>query len=261
MKRRQFLAASVLTGAAASVSVLSQDTQGQRQYYELIRYQVATNAGRGRLEAYWENAAIPAFNRLGIRPIGVFRPKFGTHGLDVYVLIPHPSLESFATAWDRIAEDAAYQAAGQEFLETAMNNPLYYRFETSLLHAFANMPELDIADHVKGKSGRLFEMRIYESHSREKAKRKIEMFNEAGEIELFKQTGLNPVLFGETLAGEKMPNLTYMLVFESMEEHDKAWDTFRNSEGWTNMKDLPRYKDTVSSVTDIILSPAGCSQM
>lgn len=259
MKRREFLAASAF--AATGVSALAQESKRDRLYYEWIRYNVTTNADRGNLEAYWENAAIPAFNRLGIRPIGVFRPKFGAHGLDLYVLIPHPTLESFATAWDRIAKDAAYQAAGAEFLDAPLNDPLYYRFETSLLHAFTHLPMLEIPEHIQGKGSRFYEVRIYESHSREKAKLKTEMFNEGGEIDLFKKTGLNPVMFGETLAGEKMPNLVYILGFESMEEHGKAWDTFRNSEGWANMKDLPRYKDTVSSVTDIILSPAGCSQM
>jgi len=72
---------------------------------------------------------------------------------------------------------------------------------------------------------------------------------------------LNPVLFGETLAAEKMPNLTYILGFENMAEHDKAWDTFGVSDGWAKLKVNPRYKDTVSSVTDIIYTPAGCSQM
>ncbi len=260
MKRREFLAVSVL-GAATSVSALAQESKGNRLYFEFIRYQVTNNADRGKLEAYWENAAIPAFNRLGIRPIGVFRSKFGTHGLDLYALIPHPSLESFATAWERIAEDAAYQAAGAEFLNAPMDDPLYYRFETSLLHAFTHLPTLEIPKHIEGKNGRLYQVRIYESHSREKAKLKIEMFNKGGEIALFKETGLNPVMFGETLAGEKMPNLVYILGFENMQEHDKAWDTFRNSDGWANMKDLPRYKNTVSSVTDFILTPAGCSQM
>ena len=87
------------------------------------------------------------------------------------------------------------------------------------------------------------------------------MFNEGGEIALFRKTGLHPVIFAETLAGNKMPNLTYILGFENMEEHDRNWDNFRTSAGWQKMKNIARYKDTVSSVTDIILRPASCSQM
>lgn len=258
MNRRQFIAASAATAAAAGIPAVAGEKK--QMYYEFIRCEVTSNALRSRFEKYWREAAIPALNRLGISPVGVFRPKYGAHGLDYYILIPHASLESFETAWDKVAQDSAYQAA-KELIDPPMDNPLYYRTQTTLLKAFTHLPTLDIPEHIKDKKGRLYEVRVYESHNRHKAKLKVEMFNEGGEIALFKETGLNPVMFGETLAGDKMPNLTYILGFGSMEEHDKAWDTFRNSDGWAKMKVNPRYKDTVSSVTDFILSPTGFSQI
>jgi hypothetical protein len=163
--------------------------------------------------------------------------------------------------WDKIAMDQTYVEAGKEYINTSMNDPLYYRFETSLLHAFSHMPKPEIPPHIKDKSSRIFELRNYESHNRHKAKLKIEMFNQGGEIALFRETGLHPVIFAETLAGPKMPNLVYMLGFENIEERDKNWNTFVTSDGWKNMKDNPRFADTVSSVTDIILRPSSCSQM
>ena len=259
MKRREFLSASVVAGLASAVPAFSKEFE--QMYFEFSRYQVVNNAAKTKFESYWETAAIPALNRIGIKPVGLFRARYGSHGLDYYVLLPHKSFESFETAWDKIAGDPDYQEAGKDLFDPPMNEPLYYRCQTSLLKAFKELPKLEIADHVKKADGRLFEVRIYESHNRHKAKLKVEMFNEGGEIALFKETGLNPVMFGETLAGDKMPNLTYILGFESIQEHDRAWDTFRTSEGWSKLKVNPRYKDTVSSVTDIILSPAGCSQM
>lgn len=258
MKRRQFIAASMLAGASAAVPAMAQK---QQQYYEFSKYKMLNNTAKGRFERFWEQAAIPALNRQGIQPVGLFRSQFGSHGLDYYVLIPHPSLESFASTWEKISTDSQYQTDAKPYSEPAMSDPLYYRYETGLLKAFSNMPVLELPDHIKGKPGRLFEVRIYESHNRDKARLKIEMFNQGGEIALFKETGLNPVMFGETLAGEKMPNLTYILGFADIEERNKAWDTFRNSSGWAVMKENPRYADTVSSVTDYILSPAGCSQI
>jgi hypothetical protein len=259
MKRREFLAASIAAGAVSAIPAAAQSSE--QLYYEFSRYELVSNAARKNFETFWEKAAIPAFNRLGIKPIGLFRSKYGSHGLDYYVLVPHPSLASFETAWDKIAADADYQSAGKGLIDPAMNEPLYYRCETSLMKAFKELPRLEIADHVKSAQDRLFELRIYESHNRHKGKLKVEMFNEGGEIALFQEMGLNPVMFGETLAGPNMPNLTYILGFESIEEHDKAWDTFRTSDGWSKMKVNPRYADTVSSVTDIILSPAQCSQI
>ncbi len=260
MDRRKFMAASVAAGTGA-VLTAEAAANSERCFYELIRVEVVNNAQKGPLEKYWGEAAIPALNRLGISPVGVLKSKYGTHGLDYFILIPHPGIDSFLTAWDKLAEDKEYLEKGKDFLQAKMGSPSYYRCSASLLHAFTHLPKLEMPEKLKSVGGRIFEIRIYESHSREKAQLKIEMFNEGGEIQVFKDTGLNPVMFGETLAGEKMPNLTYMLAFKDMAERDASWKTFVESDGWNRLKNLPRYKDTVSSVTDVILSPASCSQI
>ena len=87
------------------------------------------------------------------------------------------------------------------------------------------------------------------------------MFNAGGEIQVFRDTGLTPVFFGETVFGQLMPNLSYMLAFKDMETRNKNWDIFRVSDGWVAIKDLEEYKDTVSNITDIIMRPAKCSQI
>lgn len=259
MKRREFLTASLAAGAVLNIPAAAQSES--QCYFEFIRYQAVNNSLLGQLEKYWEHAAIPAFNRIGIEPVGVFRSKYGSHGCDMYVLLPHKNLESFESSWEKISQDETYKKNGAEFLDPDIKNPLYYRYETSLLKAYSQMPTLKVPDHIANKKGRIFEVRIYESHSRHKAKLKVEMFNQGGEIALFRETGLHPVMFAETLAGNKMPNLIYILGFESMTERDQNWNTFGSSEGWQKMKSNPRYSDTVSSVTDIILSPASCSQI
>jgi hypothetical protein len=87
------------------------------------------------------------------------------------------------------------------------------RVESSLLAAFEGMPKMEVPAATAGNKPRIFELRTYESHSKKANKKKIEMFNK-GEIAIFRRTGLQPVFFGETLIGTKMPNLTYLLVFE-----------------------------------------------
>jgi len=93
------------------------------------------------------------------------------------------------------------------------------------------------------------------------AKKKIEMFNEGGEIAIFKKTGLQPVFFGETIIGPKLPNLTYMLVFDDMAMRDERWGTFGGDPDWKKLRANPAYKDAVSNTTDIILRPAQYSQI
>jgi len=92
-------------------------------------------------------------------------------------------------------------------------------------------------------------------------KKKVEMFNTGGEIAIFRHTGLDPVFFGQSLVGTRLPNLTYMLGFDDMDSKEKSWDRFRNDPGWKKLKAEPYYKDTVSKVTNILLRPALCSQI
>jgi hypothetical protein len=58
-----------------------------------------------------------------------------------------------------------------------------------------------------------------------------------------------------------MPNLTYMLVFDDMAGRDMNWKVFVNSPEWKELSGDIQYKDTVSNISDIILSPASCSQI
>jgi hypothetical protein len=70
------------------------------------------------------------------------------------------------------------------------------------------------------------------------------MFNAGGEIEIFNQTGLTPVFFGEALVGTRLPNLTYMLTFDNMEARDRNWKQFGSHPDWVKLKDQPEYVDT-----------------
>ena len=244
------------------LSITAANAQKAEQvYFEVVRYQVINDSQMTKIEDYWKQAAIPALNRLGIERVGVFKPQYGAHGLDLLVIIPHQNIQSYTQTWDKLATDAEYQKAGASFIHRPKNEPVFFRYSTSLLKAFSHMPTIEIPQHINGKSQRIFEMRTYESHSKHDAKMKIEMFNEGGEIALFRETGLHPVLFGETIAGDDMPNLVYLLGFESLTERDKNWGKFVQSEGWQNMKDIPKYKDTVSAITDVILKPTAYSQM
>ena len=173
------------------------------------------------------------------------------------MLVPHPDVGSFLTVWDALEEDSEYLAVA----DSAIKNPLYKRMEISLMEAFSHMPRVEIPPAIAGKSGRIFELRTYEAHNRPKLTRKIEMFNEGGEIQIFRDTGLHPVFFGKMLAGPNMPNLTYMLGFESMEQRDENWQRFIKSDAWIAIKDLDRYKDTVSVITDTIYRPMGYSEV
>ncbi len=260
MKRREFIAASCLAGLAPlGGAAAAQDSTegGGKQYFELRLVRLASKEKQKGLVDFLGDAAIPAMNRLGIGPVGVFS-DLEDESQDVYILMPHKSLESVATMTAQLGADDAFRQAGADFLDAPHDDPAYDRIESSLMIAFDGMPK--VATPAKGDK-RVFQLRIYESHSIAIGQRKIEMFNDGGELEIFDRTGLTPVFFGETLIGSKMPNLTYMLGFDTMEAGKEAWAKFLKDPGWEKLKTDPYYKNTVSNITNLFLRPAACSQI
>ena len=262
MKRRNFLAGlgPLAVAPFGSFANIQRTNEDEGQYLEWIKYSLPTGTNKSRTEKYYQEAAIPALNKLGIQNIGVFNVMYGHKEPSLYVLIPHDSLDSLMTYQQKLLSDNTYVQAAKDFLESSISSPAYLRLEKGLMKAFKGMPRIEPAIDTVGEQ-RIFELRIYESHNYIKAQKKIDMFNEADEIQIFRSTGLTPVFFGETLFGDLMPNLQYLLVFKDMNDRDKSWNTFRNSPEWAAIKDLEAYKDTVSNISDIILRPAKCSQI
>ena len=262
MKRRNFLAGlgPLAIVPMASIAQTEQTQAKDSQYFEWIKYTLPTGSNKKRTEDYYKEAAIPALNKLGIEHVGIFNVMYGGNAPSLYVLIPHNDIESVMSYQQKLLENKKYVSAGKDFLESSISNPAYVRVERSLMRAFDGMPKVEPALKSVGKK-RILEVRIYESHNYIKGQKKIDMFNNAGEIQIFRDTGLTPVFFGETIFGQLMPNLTYMLAFKDMNDRDKNWDKFRTSDGWAAIKDLEEYKETVSNITDIIMRPAGCSQI
>jgi hypothetical protein len=58
-----------------------------------------------------------------------------------------------------------------------------------------------------------------------------------------------------------VPNLTYMLGFDNEDAQKKAWSAFGKHPTWIRIRKLPKYQDTVSRISNIILKPAACSQI
>jgi len=228
-----------------------------RDYYELRRYEIETDAQKADFDAFAKDAAIPALNRSGIDPVGVFYPWEDLS--PIYVLLRHKSLASVAQLTQRLSEDEEFLRKGADFLDAPADKPAYKRMEVQLMVSFEGMKKLETP--IKSP-GRVLQLRTYESPSVKTGQKKIEMFNTA-EIDIFRKTGLHPVFFGETLAGDKMPNLTYMLVFNDMNERKANWKRFGSDPQWRALRAIPEYADKriLCGITNLYLKPAGYSQI
>ncbi len=265
MKRREFLKSSVAAAGVGTMAAVINSSGAEknkgaaREFYELRRYHLRRGPKQKLFDEFYEHAAIPAMGRAGLGPIGVFSVMVGPDSPTMYVLIPHASPESVVTANDRVRSDPEYHRAGAEFINAPATDPAYVRVESSLMAAIAGVPKVEVP---RANPGRIFELRTYESHSKQANKKKIEMFN-TGELAIFRRTGLQPVFFGETLIGSRMPNLTYMLTFEDMAAREKNWKTFVGDPEWKKLSTTPGYTDPeiVSNISNLFLRPMGYSQI
>jgi hypothetical protein len=264
MKRRSFVKSSLITtlsGALVPQIGMSKEKPKNdgREFYELRVYSLKNELQQKLVEDYFKDAFIPALNRIGNKNIGVFTELKPDGQTKLYALIPYSTWDDFLTVQDKLAADKTYLENGSAYLNAPATEPAYERIESSLLKAFSHHPKL----HVPQTSPRIFELRRYEHASESAGKKKLEMFNDAGEIDIFKHLGFNPVFFGETLIGELRPNLIYMVTFDDMAAHGNHWKAFGSDPEWKKISTIPDYADTklVSRITSTFLSPAGCSQI
>lgn len=250
--------ASSILAAFLFVLALNASAADTRQYYELRVYTTKSEDQQKRIDDYWQNAAVPAFNRLGFEPIGVFTEFDDSPTNKIYVLIPADSLEAFDEIPEKLAADSVYQKAAADFLNAPKTNAAYERFEVSLLSAFDGMKRMSLPPADKRPN--VFELRTYLSPSEDKGLNKIKMF-QSGEIDVMKEVGLAPIFYSRIVAGPQMPGLIYMTCGQNLDEHKKHWQGFSSAPVWKNLQADPQYKDNVSTIIKVILKRTSASQI
>src|SRR6266478_6058597 len=269
MERRKFLVSSLAASALAvttpgSYAAAAQGAmQGKgREFYQLRRYHLNSGPQRKLCDDFFRDALIPALNRLSISPVGVFDLSIGPETPTIYVLMPSLSAEALATVETRLAQDAEYMKAGAPFMNAPAKEPSFDRIESSFLQAFEKWPRLVLPAATAKNGPRVFEIRIYEGATDQDHKRKVEMM-QSGEAEIFTTAGVEQVFYSDTLVGTRLPNLTYMLAFDSLADRDKKWAAFRASDDWKAYSTQPRYafETIVSNITNVILAPTPYSQI
>jgi hypothetical protein len=264
MDRRKFLAA----GAAAAAASVAHASQTQtpaartREYYQLRRYSLRTSPQTGIVQKYFADALIPALSRRGMGPVGAFSLDIGPETPTYYLLIPSTSPESLLTLDLQLSLDSEFQKSAEAFWAAPATAPAFERVDAQLMVAFEGYPKLTPPPTTATKSKRLFQMRTYESPSNRDHVRKVEMFN-AGEFDIFKAAGFSNVFFGDTIIGQRMPQLTYMLSFPDLATMDACWKAFRDNPDWKKLSTDQKYafEPIVSNITNLVLSPLGCSQI
>lgn len=254
MTRRKFAGAAAAATAGLAQSAAAQSKAPAVFELRYFRLRNSQDQQRQRTADFLRDAVMPAAKRAGIGTLGFFTTAVGPDMPSILMVSSHASLAAFEAATGKLGADKEYAQA----LEAFANVPGlgYMRMETSLLRAFDGMPQIEVPPADEQRPARVFELRIYESNNSVSLRKKIGMF-ENGEIAIFRKTGLLPVFFGHTIAGPRMPNLTYMLAFDDLAAREKNWRAFVTSPEWKKLSATPGLSDAevVSNISSSILSP------
>jgi len=261
MKRRDFLTTgSAGLVAMATTTAFAADEPATQGFIEVRKYTVENADKRAGLVTVLDKALIPALNRQGIKPVGVLipAPSETEFANNVFVVFPHKTMESFVNVSAKLLADAEYMKDAAPIFKTTSKDPVYTDCETCLLQGFPTMPTVEVP--ALGPN-RVFQLRHYRSFNIERNAAKIRMFDVGGELPLFREVKMNPIFFGDVIAGTLMPALLYMIGFPSMEAQAEAWRTFGAHPKWREIRGLPEYADTATKIVNVLLNPSPGSQI
>jgi hypothetical protein len=234
----------------------------KREYYEIKLYRLSTNDQVKKVEDFLRDAYLPALHRAGIAKVGVFHPRGNDTAVDkrVYLFIPVKTLDKVAVVEDLMVTDPELIQAGDSYWNAAFNAPVFNRIETIILKAFPLMPTWNVPNLTGNKTDRVYELRSYEGPTERLYRQKVKMFNEGGEIALFKRLNFNAVFYSEVVAGSHQPNLMYMTSFNNWADREEHWKAFSSSPEWTVLKAAPQYLNSVSKNEQVYLNPTEFSE-
>lgn len=236
----------------------------EREWIDLKRYVCGSVEQRDTLMALFDQALIPALNRQGAKKVGVFwadntlNKNMTNFNTTVFVLAAFTELQKAIDMERHLLADPVYMKDAAALFTAPVKKPMYESCSSDLFQAFATCPSVV---QVSTAPERVFQLRIYNSYTPERNAKKIAMFEAGGEIGIFRACGMPPVFFGEAIAGQYLPNLTYLLAFDSLEAKEAAWKKFMGHPDWLALKADKQYKDTATKIQNIILKPSKGSQL
>lgn len=260
MTRRKFVPAA----AAAAALGQSQDQAKKKPcVYELriVHQRNTPENQRQRMTDLLRDATLPALQKYGAGPVGFFSSTIAPGGPFTVALISYSSLAAMEEIRAKMNADAKYAKQIEVF--NTLPGLSYQRIDSTLLRGFPKTPEIEIPPGDPKRQARIFELRTYESNNSATLKRKIQMFEDGGEIAIFRKLGMQVVFFAETIVGQNMPSLTYMLGYDDLAARDAAWKAFGKDPDWIKLRGQAGLSDAeiVSNISNTFLSPLAFSQI
>ncbi len=207
---------------------------GERfKLYTLQNFYLKSGTQPARNHEFFSKAFLPALSEIHAGPKIVLEALVAPHMPQLALILGFRSLEEFQTVSRELWKQEKLQKAA-EVLESGPEPP-YEHCSMALLEATDYSPEI-VPLSPPPKTPRIFELRTYHSPTWRQLKALHERF--AGpEIKIFHRSGVHPVLYTTTVVGLNMPNLTYLIPFDSLAAREKAWAAFGADEEWKKVRE------------------------
>jgi len=227
-----------------------------RDYYLIQVYHCTTIKQIENIDVFLKKTFLPYLHQNGIEKVGVFAPLNNDTASDkkLYVWVPFKNIQKLDELDQKIEALDPMGNAAIIHLENADSSLPYTRIEKIITRAFKFQPQYETTSSLTKSSSRVYEYRSYESPTEDMHLRKVHMFNEGGEVTLFKNLNFNAIFYSKVIAGSSMPNLIYMTSFNNMEDRNAHWKSFGEAPLWKKISAAPEYLNTVNRNETVLMS-------
>jgi hypothetical protein len=230
MDRRDFLgavAAAPLTGAFAAQGT----TAKKPGYYVLQHYALQLGTQGTRLSEYLSKVYLPAVARAQGGPTLVLDAQFSERLPLVTVVEAFASIQEASSLRAKLQADKVF-VDGTDAWQTG-ERP-FESLSEELLEATAFVPAFGPVT-PSPKAPRVYELRVYQTHTQKELRGLVERFAEA-EYKILARAGSDPMMLGTTVFGPDKPNLTWMMAFDDMAARDKFTAAFNADPEWAALR-------------------------
>ena len=218
-------------GMGVAMSGAATDSK-RTAFYVMQSFLMKNGSQVPRIHEYLAKGGIPNIQKLHNGPIIALEALVAAHMPQVVLILGFESLEQLWSVHGRLIANEDWQTRHREW-----ESGPEAAFETQtnvLLQAAEYSPEIEVSREPR-KTPRVFELRVYHSPTSRQLAALHERF--AGpEIKIFHRSGIHPLFYSSTVFGESMPNLTYLIPFDSLADREKAWAVFGGDPEWSKVR-------------------------
>src|SRR5712692_9056202 len=224
MHRRAFV------GVLGGLGMASAAADKRTRFYALEQFKLKNGTQAPQLNEFFSQALLPALGKIHTGPKLYLEALVAPHVPQLAAIYGFSSLDEMWSIHSKLVADPAL-GKKMEALENGPE-PAFEAMDITLLEAAAYSPEIK---PEAAASPRIFELRCYHSPTWRQLGALHDRFR-GPEIEIFHRVGIHPILYSSTIAGQNIPNLTYLIPFADLAAREKAWAAFNADAEWQKVR-------------------------